>query len=96
VSLGGHHLPAGTYTLWMQPGETNWLLIVSEETGQWGTRYNPARDLFRLPMEVGRSEPAERLGYFFEESGGRHYLGLVWDDRRVRIRFEPLHARPPG
>jgi hypothetical protein len=45
-------VPAGRYTLFSIPAEDGGVLIVSKQTGQAGTAYDPAHDLGRIPMAV--------------------------------------------
>lgn len=50
LTLGTLHVPHGDYTLYLLDGSDGWQLIVSRETGQWGTDYDPSRDLGRTAM----------------------------------------------
>ena len=50
ITLAGLKLDAGSYTLWTLPQPTGTQLIVNKQTKQWGTEYNPARDLGRASM----------------------------------------------
>ena len=50
ITLAGLAVPAGTYTLWTIPRLHEAGLIVNRQTGQWGTGYDPARDLGRASM----------------------------------------------
>lgn len=45
IAIGGTRIPAGSYTLFLQPEENGPAkLIVNKQTGQWGTKYKtPAR-----------------------------------------------------
>jgi hypothetical protein len=43
-------VPAGRYTLFSIPARDGGVLIVSRQTGQAGTAYDPAHDLGRVPM----------------------------------------------
>lgn len=62
LTIAGHTVPAGSYTLYTIPEPDQWTLIVSTETGQWGTRYDPALDLIRVPMRVDALEyPVEQF-----------------------------------
>lgn len=45
IKLGELRLAAGAYTLWTVPREQGVDLIVNTETGQWGTGYNPGKNL---------------------------------------------------
>ena len=68
LMVGAAHVPAGEYTLWtLTTGDTT-ELIVNTETGQWGTAYDPSRDLGRTAMTVGTLDtPAEQLTLFLED-----------------------------
>lgn len=59
--LGGVAIPAGKYSLWTLVKPEGVDLIVNRETGQWGTAYNPARDLVRLPLTVAAAETATEI-----------------------------------
>ena len=75
LMVGAAHVPAGEYTLWtLATGDTT-ELIVNAETGQWGTAYDPSRDLARTAMTVGTLDtPAEQLTLFIENGE----LRLEW------------------
>ena len=50
--IGGETVPKGEYTLYTQPGMSNWKLIINKQTGQWGTEYSQGQDLVRVNMKV--------------------------------------------
>jgi hypothetical protein len=53
VAISGKAVPAGTYSLWTIPARDGTVqLIVNRQHGQWGTDYDPAQDLFHVPMQV--------------------------------------------
>jgi len=53
LTFGTLVVPAGDYTIYTQPGESEFLLIINRELGQYHTTYHPAQDLGRL----GQSQP---------------------------------------
>ena len=57
VRIGDLDVPRGEYTLFLLPRETGAELIVSLETRQWGTDYDPSRDFGSTP--IGRRALAE-------------------------------------
>ena len=59
MRIGDLDLPRGEYTLFLLPREDGGDLIVSEQTRQWGTDYDAARDFGRTA--VSRRELAEPL-----------------------------------
>src|SRR5213595_920520 len=50
VTLGDLKLPRGDYSLFILYTRAGWQLIVNRGTGQWGTYYDPARDVGRVPL----------------------------------------------
>jgi hypothetical protein len=96
LDVGGLHVPAGTYTLFVMVEDPDaWELIVNRETGQWGLSYDPARDLGRVRMAMSRS-PAlvETLRYTIADlGGGRGELRLEWEQR---IGAVPLTMKARG
>ena len=53
LQIGTLAVPAGTYTLYSLPTADGWTLIVNKQTGRWGTKYDKAQDLGRVPMSAG-------------------------------------------
>lgn len=89
LSIEGVALPAGGYTLftWPTPDET--LLVISKQTNQWGTVYDQANDLARIPMhQMALPETAETFTIVVEADGDGGIIGLEWDDRRYWVSFE--------
>ena len=86
LKFGALEVPAGTYTLYTVPGETEWQLVVSKKTGQWGIPYPAGQDLGRVPMKVDKaSAPAEQLTISDRRHGRRrHAHGGVGHRRRHR------------
>ena len=59
LMIGGHHVPAGSYTLFTVPNKDKWVLIISKKTGEWGTHYpGPDSDLARVDMKAGATSGA--------------------------------------
>ncbi|HST61522.1 MAG TPA: DUF2911 domain-containing protein, partial [Longimicrobium sp.] len=76
------------YTLWTVPAADGWTLIVNKQTGQWGTVYDAAQDLARIPVraETAAGEPVEQLTMRFEPgSGGAGTLVMAWENTRVLV-----------
>src|SRR5258706_9218742 len=51
LMVGDLHVPAGKYTLYTIPGETEWTIIINKQTGQWGTQYDEKQDLGRTKVQ---------------------------------------------
>lgn len=90
--IGGTPVPAGTYTLYTLPGEQAWQLIVNKQTGQWGTEYDQAQDLARIPMKVERTAaPVDQFTISLAAGTG---LVMEWENTRASVSMEP--ASPGG
>ena len=83
LKIGTLDVPAGTHTLYTLPSAPGkpWLLIVNNETGQWGTVYHEDQDLGRTPMTASElPSPQERLSITWEHktpTGAE--LHIRWD-----------------
>ncbi|HVX40074.1 MAG TPA: DUF2911 domain-containing protein [Gemmatimonadaceae bacterium] len=80
ITLAGIRVPAGTYTLWTLPRADGTTLIVNKQTGQWGTSYDPSRDLGRAPLQSERvAAPIEEFTITIEPLDARRgTLGIAW------------------
>lgn len=88
LQVGGTTIPAGNYTLWTVPSEAGAELIINSQTGQWGTVYDPTRDLVRIPLEVREARtPVERFTISMEPGQGGGVLLLSWHTFEWRLPF---------
>jgi hypothetical protein len=73
-------VPAGTYTLWTVPHRRGVELIVNRQTGQWGTEYNRAQDLGKVPMKAESVDASvDKFTISIEQSDTRHgTLVMSW------------------
>jgi hypothetical protein len=80
---------AGTYTLFSIPEARGGLLIVSRQTGQAGTAYDPAHDLGRVPLEARPlGSPVEVFTITATGTGGAGgLLRLQWDGTELVVPF---------
>jgi hypothetical protein len=80
ITLAGMALPAGRYTLWTVPRANGAELIVNRQTGQWGTGYDPARDLGRARMASETlTAPVEQFTISIDSAGAkRGRLAMAW------------------
>jgi hypothetical protein len=86
--IGGTRVPAGSYTLWTVPAANGWTLIINKQTGQWGTIYDAAQDLARIPVraETAAGAPVELLTMRLEPgTGGAGTLVMAWENTRVVV-----------
>ena len=91
--VGGTRVPAGTYTLFTLPGADSSLLVISRQTGQWGTEYSADRDLARVPLAASAlAAPVEQFTIAIEPAaGGAAALVMRWGDRQLSV---PVQAAP--
>ena len=88
LMFGGLMVPAGTYTLFTVPGPTAWKLVVSKQTGQWGTEYHEDKELGRADLKVEKlPTPAEQVTISFTEVGGTPTLNIDWGTVRATTPF---------
>ncbi len=92
LSIAGVMVPAGTYSMYTVPGETEWEIVVNRSYSQWG-RENRYTDEVRA-QEVGRGTvPSERTDSHIETftiraedlPDGNVQVILEWERTRVRI-----------
>ncbi len=82
LMIGSLAVPKGDYTLYVNVKDPDaWELVISKETGQWGTSYDPSKDLGRVKMEMSKPPgPIEVLKYTISSTGGnKGKIQLAWE-----------------
>ena len=77
LRLGETLLPAGAYSLYSIPRENGFTLIINEQTGQWGTQYDEARDFARIEMDVSKIEHKEQFTIRFAPANRDGLIGTT-------------------
>ena len=91
LMVGNTVVPAGKYTLWSLPTATGTQLIINTQTGQWGTVYDPSRDLARIDMTHSTpARPVEQFTIAVTPQGNAATLRISWDDREYSV---PVRVR---
>jgi len=87
VVVGGQKVPAGSYTIFTVPEASQWSLVISKKTGEWGTDYpGPSEDLARIPMTVSKtSGPVENFTISFDQGGSKCTLNMDWENTRASV-----------
>lgn len=87
INIGGQAIPAGKYTLWTLAVPGRYQLIVNRQTGQWGTIYDPAQDLARVPLAVSAlADHVERFAIAVEAEGAAAgALRLRWATTQLSV-----------
>lgn len=87
TKFGSDTIAAGTYTLFAITNETEWMLILNSELGQWGAfsyEKNKGKDVAKVTI------PVEKLDNIVEQLTIRHdtdnnKLVIEWDTTRVCV-----------
>jgi hypothetical protein len=78
LNIGGTKIAAGTYTLWLLPSQGESFLIVNTKLQDprdptrrlWGTEWDPANDIARIPLQKHMNLPTEEERFhIFIENG---------------------------
>ncbi|MEO6211776.1 MAG: DUF2911 domain-containing protein [Gemmatimonadaceae bacterium] len=79
--IGGAPVPAGAYSLWTIPKADGTVqLIVNTQHGQWGTAYDPAKDLVHVLMQASTApSPQENFTIDLTNAGNAGALRISWD-----------------
>jgi Protein of unknown function (DUF2911) len=54
LNFNGKILPAGEYSVFTMPSQAGWTIMFNKEANIWGTNYDPAHDILRVPMQAER------------------------------------------
>ena len=89
MMLGKTKVPAGTYTFYVIPGESEWTAIISTDLNVWGSYfYKEANDVARITVPVTKGkESLEAFSIAFEESKDGVHMHLGWGNTRVAVPF---------
>jgi hypothetical protein len=82
LAMGGTKIPAGTYSLYLQPEENGSAkLIVNKQTGQWGTKHDESQDFAKIEMKKNPLAPAVNQFTITldKNSSGGGTLRLKWE-----------------
>jgi hypothetical protein len=92
LKIGTLSVPAGNYTLYTIPAAPGkpWLLIISKETGQWGTVYKPEMDLGRTPLHYEKlPAPQESMTISFDKTTqDSTELHIKWETTDEAVKIE--------
>jgi hypothetical protein len=90
IVLGGKTIPAGAYTLYMVPGETDVSqLVISTELGTWGEPVDTTHDFCKVDLTKGSlDKPVTQftMGITKNPAGGG-MLNLSWESTQFSVPF---------
>jgi hypothetical protein len=86
LNVGGNKLPAGLYSVYMVPGETDWKVIFNSAIPGWGiggggVANDPTKDLFAVNVKAKAAGPTEKLKYEVRPDG----IAMLWENVEVFI-----------
>lgn len=88
VLLEGNSLEAGTYSLYTEPGEDEWTIIINNNLN-WGTTYDESADVLRFSVSPERASFVEQMMIYFEEvTSSTANLVIHWDVVKVPIEIQ--------
>jgi hypothetical protein len=88
LMIGNVHVPAGTYSLFTIPSKDHWTLIVSKQTGLWGSnKYDQKQDLGRVRMTVKPvADTVETFAIDVKPTGEKNgALSLTWENTQAIV-----------
>jgi hypothetical protein len=88
LTLGELRLPHGDYSLFVLYARGGWQLIVNRATGEWGTDYDPSKDVGRVSL-TSRSlaEPEESLSVYLVPESAKPAEGYAELRGVLRIKW---------
>lgn len=91
LKIEGKELPAGKYSVYMLPTETEWTVMFNSQVGQWGitrggeTTQDPTKDVLKVTVKPVKSKAFnERLTY---EVNGKGF-SMSWDNLTVPVKMK--------
>lgn len=96
LTFGSLTLAPGMYSLWVQHTRNGTFLIVNKQTGQWGTQYDAAQDLGRVPLTMAATpNHVEEFTIAVRAlSANRGAIELSWGAQMGSAQFGVSVARP--
>jgi hypothetical protein len=92
VTIEGHALAAGSYTLWMMPAEppAPWTVIFNKGVNVWHTNYpGESQDALRVTVQTDSGPHFETLTYYFPMvDADSAVLRLQWGTMIVPLRIK--------
>lgn len=96
ITLDGHDLPAGKYSMWMVVNQDSWTLVLDPDARRFHTDPPEERpEQIRYPLTVETAPETEVLTWSIPviRSDGM-ILEMTWSDRRVPIDIKVPESRP--
>lgn len=97
--IDGIYLPKGDYTLWTVPNEEQWQVFFNNKMYPWGVdetmkpMREPQYDVVDIESPVQLLDNVvEQFTIGFDNTTGKLYLTMVWDQVKIAIPIEELQV----
>jgi hypothetical protein len=88
LSFGATTVPKGSYSLWLKKEGAKYLLVFNSETGQWGTKHDPAKDVHSVEMRSqSLSSPVETFTIDLKGKAKGGDFDLSWGATKLSSDF---------
>lgn len=84
----GKELPAGSYSIVTIPAQNGWTLIFNSRANVWGTEYDAAYDVLRIPMQTTAAEFTEIMTISIEPNADGGKLNVIWENVKASAAFK--------
>lgn len=84
----GRELPAGAYSIVTIPAQNGWTLVFNSRANVWGTEYDAAFDVLRVPMQVSASPFTETMTISIEPGADGGKLNVIWENVKASATFK--------
>jgi len=89
VTVNGHALPKGKYSLWAEPNADKWVMIFNKVPNVFHTRYPAGQDALRVDITPRTGSHMETLAFYFPVVDGRKAeLAFHWGTVVVPMALE--------
>jgi len=95
LAIGDAEIPAGSYSLYVIPGQDQWQVIINRNVERWGVPLNADVRSMDLDSAVARVEETPELVENFTmrfEPVSSDSVDLVWEWERTRVRVRIRRA----
>jgi hypothetical protein len=94
IFFNNKELPAGEYSIFTMPTKNGWTIMFNKEAKIWGTQYNPANDVLRVPMQVEHlKELVEVMTIEIIAANGGGSINVVWEKTKASVAFTTNNKR---
>lgn len=88
LNFNGKILPSGEYSIFTLPSQDGWTIMFNKEANIWGTDYNPAHDILRVPMQVEHvGDPVELMTIEVVPTATGGAINVIWEKIKASAHF---------